>query len=135
MAKKERQKRAARQARQQEREELAAVHAVSNGGSAPDPKAASKKEGAKAEAAPQAKPAAAKEKKADKGKKPGLIQRQKNYFAAVRTEMHRVIWPSRDEERNYSVAVIVSLVVFGVAVWAVDTGFIALISAFTGLRG
>lgn len=127
MAKKERQKRAARQARQQEREERAAAQVAAGNGAA---KAASGKESAKAEATQKAKPA-----KADKNKKPGLIQRQKNYFAAVRTEMHRVIWPGRDELRNYSVAVIVSLIVFGACVWAVDTGFIALISAFTGLRG
>ena len=42
-------------------------------------------------------------------------------------------WPSKDELRNYSVAVIVSLVVFGVALWLVDTGIVALLVGYTSL--
>jgi preprotein translocase subunit SecE len=49
--------------------------------------------------------------------------------------MRRVTWPSRNELSNYSVAVVAMLIVFGVAVWLVDTGFVALLVGFTGLRG
>ena len=70
--------------------------------------------------------------KAEKAKKPGRIR---SYFTAVKTEMHQVTWPSRKELKNYSFAVIAMLLVFGVCVWAVDNGFVALILAFTGLRG
>ena len=46
-----------------------------------------------------------------------------------------VTWPSKSELKNYSVAVIAMLVVFGVAVWLVDTGVVAALIGFTGLRG
>ena len=49
--------------------------------------------------------------------------------------MGRVTWPSKSELKNYSVAVIAMLVVFGVAVWLVDTGVVAALIGFTGLRG
>ena len=49
--------------------------------------------------------------------------------------MKRVTWPSKGELTNWSVAVIVALVVFGLCVYLVDTGFVALLVGFTGLRG
>ena len=49
--------------------------------------------------------------------------------------MHRVTWPSRTELTNYSVAVVAMLIAFGVAVWLVDTGVVAGLVGFTGLRG
>ena len=49
--------------------------------------------------------------------------------------MRRVTWPSKEELRSYSVAVIVMLVVFGVLIWLVDTGIVAALVGFTGLRG
>ena len=65
-------------------------------------------------------------------KKPGRIR---SYFRDVKAEMHRVVWPDRNELKSYSVAVIVMLIVFGVCVWLVDTGFVAVLVGFTGLRG
>lgn len=123
MAKKERQKRSARQARQREREEREAAQAVT----AEKADKASKKGDAVA-----ASGTAKKETKPAKAKKPGRIR---SYFREVRSEMRRVVWPNRQETRDYSVAVILMLVVFGLAVWAVDTGFISLLIGFTGLRG
>jgi len=49
--------------------------------------------------------------------------------------MHRVTWPSKEELKSYSVAVIVMLIVFGVLIWLVDTGIVAALVGFTGLRG
>lgn len=120
MANKERNKRSARQARAREREELQKAQEAS----APTGKAATK-------------PVKSEEKKSDKAaskQSTGIIASTKRYFGDVRTEMHRVVWPSKTELTNYSVAVIASLVIFGAAVWAVDTGFVALLVAFTGLH-
>ena len=47
--------------------------------------------------------------------------------------MKRVVWPSRSELRDYSIGVICMLIVFGVAVWLVDTGLVAVLVAFSGL--
>ena len=58
----------------------------------------------------------------------------RGWFADVKAEMHRVTWPSKAELKNYSIAVIVMLVVFGVAVWLVDTGVVAILVGYSGLR-
>ena len=119
MAKKERQKRSARQARAQKRAELEAAHAttVVSAGDAKKADASAKSQ--------ETKPAEA-------AKKPGRVR---SYFQAVKAEMHRVVWPSREELKNYSVAVIAMLIIFGVAVWVVDTGVAAALVGFAGLRG
>ena len=129
MPNKDRNKRSARKARAQKRAEREAAQAASAASSNPQKAEGALKQQAAAAKAPekQNKPAKA------SNKKPGLGKRISNYFAAVRTEMKRVVWPSRDELRNYSVAVIVSLVVFGIALWLVDTGFVAVLVGYTSL--
>ena len=127
MAKRERNKRAARKARQQERERVAVAQAAAN----PNESASSKKP-VKQGGRPATKvPRTAAVSKADrKG-----LQKLTGYFADVRTEMRQVTWPSRVELRNYSIAVIATLIVFGLAIWLVDTGFVAGLVQYTGLRG
>ena len=74
-------------------------------------------------------------KKKDPNKKPGFFARIKNWFRDVRTELRRVTTPTPTEVRTFSVAVLCLLVVFGVVVWLVDTGLVAVLAAFTSLRG
>ena len=119
MPNKDRQKRSVRKARAAERRELEEKHAISSG------------HGSK-KATPA--PVKAQAKKSEP-KKVGFFGRIKNWFKDVKTEMGRVTWPSKSELKNYSVAVIAMLVVFGVAVWLVDTGVVAALIGFTGLRG
>ena len=90
--------------------------------------------GSKAAKSDLAKPEKKEAKKA-KGGKPGLTQRARNYLGDVKAEMRRVVWPSRRELRNYSIAVICLLIVFGVVVWLVDTGVVAALVGYVGLRG
>ncbi len=104
---------------------------------APEPKKkglfkfkADKPEGKKGSSAKSAKSA----KKA-KGGKPSVLTRVKNYFKAVKTEMHRVVWPSKKELVNYSVAVIASLVVVGVIIAVLDLVIGEGLLLFAGLRG
>ncbi len=123
MAKRERNKRSARKARQAERKRIAEAQAVSNNQTTESSKKLSKKKAKSTNkvAVP----------KADrKG-----IQKVTGYFADVRSEMRQVTWPSKVELRNYSLAVIISLIVFGVVIWLVDTGFVAGLVQYTGLRG
>ena len=49
--------------------------------------------------------------------------------------MRRVVWPSKDELKTYSVAIVIMLVIFGVVIWLVDSGIVAALVGFTGLRG
>lgn len=132
MANKDRNKRAARKARQAKRQQAEATQAAQAAAIASDPKAAKAQEKAikKADKAEAKKPA-----KAQPGKKPGFIQRTKTYFGDVRSEMRRVVWPSRTELKNFTLAVVALLVVFGVAVWLIDTGVVAALVGYSGLRG
>lgn len=118
MAKKERQKRAARQARSQERERTAADAQTSEA-------SVSANASSRVTARPQTK----------KDAKPASKGRFRAYLSSVKTEMHRVVWPSKQELKNYSIAVVAMLVVCGIAIWLIDTGFVALLVSYTGLRG
>lgn len=125
MAKRERNKRAARKARQQERARIEEAHAVS--GASKEPESRSLFKG-------KSKASGAKVKIAAKEDRKGLAK-VTGYFGDVRSEMRLVTWPTPSELRSYSVGVIAMLVVLGVALWAVDTGFVAALVQFTGLRG
>ena len=128
MANKDRNKRSVRKARAEERARVEAAQAASI---TPEQKAALEKKAAK-----DAKLAAKQEAKAEKkDKKPGLFRRIGNYLGDVRSEMRRVVWPSKDELRTYSVAIVAMLIVFGVVIWLVDSGIVAALVGFTGLRG
>lgn len=117
MAKKERNRRSARQARQKEREEREASRLAA------DPKVEKKAQKAAAKAA---------KAEAKKDKKPGRV---KSYLSAVNSEMHRVVWPSDSELKDYSFGVIGMLIVFGIAIWLVDNAVVLMLTGFAGLRG
>lgn len=77
-------------------------------------------------------------KKATKDKKnakPGMFARAKKYFAQIRSEMKRVVWPSKKELINYSVAVVVSLIAVGVVIAVLDSVISGGLVLFSGLRG
>ena len=116
MANKERNKRSARKARAAEREAKAVAQGVSEDAA---------KTPAKTEA---------KEKKSIV-KKDGIFSKIKGYFHDVKVEMQRVVWPGRDELTSYTIAVIGMLIVVGLVVWAVDSGLVAFLLGYTGLRG
>ena len=125
MANKDRNKRSVRKARAEERARVEAAQAasvVSSGSAAKAEKKAEKKPEKKVE-----------KKKADK--KPGIFRRLLNYLGDVKSEMRRVVWPSKEELKSYSVAIIVMLIVFGVVIWLVDSGIVAALVGYTGLRG
>ena len=127
MAKRERNKRAARKARQEERARKEAAQAAAAPANAKTSRSlfmgkshdASKSTSKKAIA------------KADRK---GLAV-VTGYFGDVRSEMRKVTWPTAGELRSYSVAVIAMLVVVGIVLWLVDTGFVAGLVRYTGLRG
>ena len=128
MANKDRNKRSVRKARAEERARVEAAQAASV---TPEQKAALEKRAAK-----DAKLAAKQEAKAEKkDKKPGFFRRIGNYLGDVRSEMRRVVWPSRGELKSYSVAIIAMLIVFGIVIWLVDSGIVAVLIGYTGLRG
>ena len=123
MANKDRNKRSARKARAEERARVEAAQAASAGSQAASPK--------------PGRAAAVAEKKSEPKpeKKPGVFHRLRNYLGDVRSEMRRVVWPSKEELKSYSVAIVAMLIVFGVVIWLVDSGIVAALVGYTGLRG
>lgn len=117
MANKDRNKRSVRKARAEERARVEAAQAASVASSGSAAKAEKKAE----------------KKKADK--KPGIFRRLFNYLGDVKSEMRRVVWPSKEELKSYSVAIIAMLIVFGIVIWLVDSGIVAALVGYTGLRG
>lgn len=68
----------------------------------------------------------AKDKKANtvpnENKKKGSV---KDYFKGVRLETKKVVWPTKEELVAYTGATLVACVIFGVGIWAIDSGFLA----------
>jgi preprotein translocase subunit SecE len=58
--------------------------------------------------------------------KPNVFERLMKYFRDVRTEMRRVVWPSREEVIQSSVVVVVALVffIFYVLIWDTASEYI-----------
>ncbi|MCL2818709.1 MAG: preprotein translocase subunit SecE [Actinomycetia bacterium] len=92
----------------------------------------------------------AKEGKKDKGKKkdhapkkggkqagapakPSLFARLKGYLQGVMTELHRVVWPSRQEVLNSTIIVLFTLIFFGIFAFIVDWLSTGLMDFIIGL--
>ncbi|MDR1797496.1 MAG: preprotein translocase subunit SecE [Clostridiales Family XIII bacterium] len=68
-------------------------------------------------AAPKNAPAQPQEKKG------GLLE----YLRGVRIETKKVVWPTRKELVNYTIVVFIACAFFGLFLWGVDSGFLAII--------
>lgn len=53
----------------------------------------------------------------------------------ARTEIRKVVWPTRQETTHTTIIVIVMVVVAGLFLWGIDSLFLWLISMLTGQRG
>ena len=51
------------------------------------------------------------------------------YLKGVRTELKKVVWPTRKETIRYTEIVLVVCAFFALFFWALDTGFLALLDA------
>lgn len=54
------------------------------------------------------------------------------YFKDARSEFKKVVWPSRKQVVNNTIVVIISLIVSGIAVWALDSAFGSLLMLILG---
>ncbi|MDD2483849.1 MAG: preprotein translocase subunit SecE [Eubacteriales bacterium] len=52
-----------------------------------------------------------------------------DYFRGVRTEIKKVIWPSRKELFSYTAVVVLTCVTFALLFWGFDSAFLALLKA------
>ncbi len=66
--------------------------------------------------------------------KPGFFARLGNYFRDVRSEMKRVVWPTRPEVINSSVVVIVTLIFFAAFIALTDIVVQRIITALGSIK-
>ena len=70
-------------------------------------------------------------------KKPVRQKREKasirEYFRGIRTEVKKVVWPTRKELGAYTVVVILTCSFFALAFWAIDTGVLAMLKGILGI--
>ncbi|MDR1816553.1 MAG: preprotein translocase subunit SecE [Clostridiales Family XIII bacterium] len=71
-------------------------------------------------AAPKSAPAQPQQQEKKRG---GLAE----YFRGVRIETRKVVWPTRKELVSYTVVVFIACAFFGLFLWGVDSGFLAII--------
>ena len=57
-----------------------------------------------------------------------------SYFKGVKTEMKKVVWPTRKELVSYTGVVILTCTVFSLIFWAFDSGFLALLRAVLNIN-
>ena len=57
----------------------------------------------------------------------------KEYFKGVRTEMKKVVWPTKKELTSYAVIVIFACAVFALGFWILDTIFAAGLNALISI--
>lgn len=81
----------------------------------------------------QAKKTAPKKGKDGKAAKPGLWTRFVTYCKAVKSEMQRVVWPTRKELVNASVIVVGALIFFGVIIAIIDNVIIVPLDLISSL--
>nr|WP_281350954.1 preprotein translocase subunit SecE [Aminipila butyrica] len=55
------------------------------------------------------------------------------YFKGIRTEMKKVIWPTKKELGSYTVVVLFTCAFFAVGFWLVDLGVLAALKAILGI--
>ena len=85
-----------------------------------------------------AKKGQAEQKKKDTKKrsdKPGVFARLFGYFKAVKSELHRVTWPTKEELINFTIVVFATLLFFGVLIYLLDSAILPAFVWFSGLRG
>lgn len=56
----------------------------------------------------------------------------RDYFKGVRTEMKKVVWPTKKELVSYTSVVILTCAVFALGFWIIDTGVLAALRAVLG---
>lgn len=56
-------------------------------------------------------------------KKPKVSLR--DYFKGIKTEVKKVVWPTRKEVVSYTGVVLLTCFALGLGIWIVDSGFLA----------
>ena len=67
---------------------------------------------------------------ADNTKKKGALR---EYFKGVRTELKKVVWPTKNETVKYTEVVILVCAAFALFFWLLDTGCLLILGKVLGI--
>lgn len=56
-----------------------------------------------------------------------------NFAKEARTEVRKVVWPTRQETQQTTIIVIIATVIMGLILWGLDAILLRVVSFFTGL--
>jgi preprotein translocase subunit SecE len=57
----------------------------------------------------------------------------KDYFKGIKTEVKKVVWPTRKELGSYTAVVVLTCVFFAVGFWLIDMGVLTALKAILGI--
>jgi len=69
---------------------------------------------------------------AEQNEKVKLSKRIGRFFKEIRTEMKKVIWPTRQQLINHTLVVFTACLVVGIVVWVADAGLGLLFQVIFG---
>ena len=55
------------------------------------------------------------------------------FYNGIKTEMKKVIWPSKKEVMSHTAIVIVTCAIFALGFWLIDTGVLAALKGVLGV--
>jgi preprotein translocase subunit SecE len=63
-----------------------------------------------------------------KSKGPSFLAGSTKFLKEVKSEIKKVIWPTRKQVINNTIVVIISIFVVGIVIWVLDIGFGGLVN-------
>ncbi len=70
---------------------------------------------------------------AEAAKKPGIFARIKKYFRELKSELKKVVWPSKRTILNNTIIVLLCVLVVGIFIWAFDAVAALVVNGIIGL--
>ena len=64
---------------------------------------------------------------------PKKQNRLAEYFKGVRTELKKVVWPTKKETQKYTLIVLVVCAAFALLFWLMDTGILAILQGILNI--
>ena len=61
------------------------------------------------------------------------LTRLKEYFKGIRSEVKKVVWPTKKETYRYTGVVIITCALFAFFFWILDTGFLKLLQVILNI--
>ena len=58
-----------------------------------------------------------------KAKKPSIFSRIRNWFRELKSEVKKIVWPTRQQTVNNTLVVIACVIIVGIFIWIIDILF------------